>query len=196
MITILRPFTLLILLLIPFSKALIAAEYVATIAFFRAIQDTAVYARNPAKYEHLVINDRTGKHEYYIEKEPAHVIPKSAIESVTVREAQKFTATGEPFPETKPNSQSKRVRRVPKFYELTFKIRAPDGKRFSLFTKKNSHSFFETIIGKESIGLQEFDWPFEPDESGGLEFQFSLRDDDGSKLKELLSPFKDLVIWK
>jgi hypothetical protein len=51
------------------------------------------------------------------------------------------------------------------------------------------------MIGKQSIGLQEFDEPFEPDELGGIEFQVSLRDDDGSKLKELLSPFKELVIW-
>jgi hypothetical protein len=125
-----------------------------------------------------------------------HVIFKNAIESVTVSEARKFTATGEPFPETKPNSQSKAARPVPRFYDLTFKISPPEGKRFSAFTQTNNQGFFETIIGKQSIGLQEFDEQFEPDEFGGLEFQYSLRDDDGSKLKELLSPFKELGIWK
>lgn len=47
------------LLLFAFSRVLVAAEDIATIAFFRAIQDEAVYAKNPTKYERLVVNDRT-----------------------------------------------------------------------------------------------------------------------------------------
>lgn len=130
-----------------------------------------------------------------MEKHPTHVISKNAIESVTVSEMRKFTATGEPFPESSQTRYSKAARPVPRFYNLTFKIRPQEGKRFSAFTKTNNQGFFETMIGKQSIGLQEFDEPFEPDELGGIEFQVSLRDDDGSKLKELLSPFKELVIW-
>jgi hypothetical protein len=194
------PLNRLLVLLLSFAfptVRLIAAEGAATIAFYRATKDQAVYTKSPAKYEHVVVNDRTGRLEYYKERQPAHAIPKSAIESVIVKEMQVYTATGEPIPEAKSNPQSKSTRRVFRGYELIFKIKSPEGKNFSVFTEKNKQGFFETIIGKQSIGLQEFDLPFEPDESGGLEFTVYLREDAGSgKLKEMLSSFKELVILK
>jgi hypothetical protein len=178
----------MLVLLLAFPRLIMAAELLTDIAFFRAIQDKSLYAKNPARYEHLVLNDRTGSHEHYIEKQPAHIIPKTAIESVTVREAKPLTATGEPLPETK-------ARRLPKYYELTFKIKSPDGKRFSVFTDKNKQAVFETKIGTQTIGLQQFDLPFEPDESGTLEFKIYFREVNG-RLKEMLAPFQQLVIWK
>jgi hypothetical protein len=180
----------ILFLLCAIAQTTVAAEDVARIAFFRAIQDKAEYAKNPANYEQVVVNDRTGRHEYYIARQPAYVIRKSAIESITVREAKKYTATGEPFPETKSDSQGKNARRLPKFYEITFKIRSPEGKRFSVFTEKNNQGFFETMIGKQSIGLQEFDWPFEPDETGGLEFKVHMRQVDDTSSKKCYRPLK------
>ena len=191
------PYKLLIpLLLLIFPTILLAAENVAKISFFRAIQDKAVYAKNPTKYEHRVIDDRTGKQEYYIERQPAYVIPKNTIESVTAKQIEKYTATGEPFQETKPSSESKSAPRAPKSYEITFKIKPPEGKRFKVFTETNKQGFFETMIGEQSIGQQEFDEPFELDQFGGLEFKVLMVQFDDRRLKEMLSPFKELVSWK
>jgi hypothetical protein len=119
---------------------LVAAE---DIAFFPAIQDEAVYAKNPTKYERLVVNDRTGTHEYYMEKHPTHVISKNAIESVTVSEMRKFTATGESFPESKPNSHSKAARPVPRFIILLSRLGHRKVKDSVLLQKQITRAFLK-----------------------------------------------------
>lgn len=52
------------------------------------------------------------------------------------------------------------------------------------------------MIGKQSIGQQEFDEPFELDQLGSLEVKVLLLQFDDRKLKEMVSPFKELVSSK
>ena len=186
---VLRLLTLFTLLL-TFPKAPIAAENSNSVGFFRATEDKAAYAKTPTKYERLIVRDPTGKHEYFVERQPTHIIPKFAIESVTIRKTKIYTATGEALQEGVAPNYPKGL-----FLNLTFKIRSPEGQKFSVFTAKNNQDYFEMRIGKRSVGIHQFDLPFEPDEAGSLEFTIYLQEDNDAKLKEMLLPFKELVIW-
>src|SRR5262249_44915428 len=174
-----RYLTLLFLLALP--STMTAASDPDTLTFFRAIQDKDV--RNAVKYDHVVIREAAGERGYYVEHQPAYIIPANAIESIVVRTTKWL----------KPDSGSKRL---PKTFNVTFKIRPPEGQKFSAFTKKNSQEFFQSRIGNQSLSMTQFVLPFEPDDSGTLEFTFYLREDDSNKLREVLSPFKGKLIWE
>jgi hypothetical protein len=196
-------FTTVVLLLTSPTRSL-AAEESRDIAFHRIVsKDRGVTPSDSARYERRVVEEGAGKREFVIERKPAHVIPNAAIESVTIRKTKAFTASGEFLPdgadegsEIKWNSKGMSWGILPKFYDLTFKLRSPEGKLFSEFTKKNGQGEFQSMIGKISIGIHGFEYAFEPDKSGNIAFTIYLREDDESKFRQMLSPFKDRLIWK
>ena len=180
-------FTLSFLLALPSTTR--SASDPDTLTFFRAIRDKDTYGRKAVKYDHIVIKEATGEVGYYVEQQPAHTISGVAIESIVVRKTPKYY-----------NGQ-KELRRafekIPETFNVTFKIKPPEGEKFSSFTKKNSQEFFQSRIGNRSLSLIELVFPFEPDESRTLEFTFYLGEEaDSNKLHEMLSPFKGKVIWE
>ena len=205
MFIMLRLFTLHTLFLFAFLVEVIAAPDSDTITFFRAILDREIYARSPGRYDRVVINEPSGDHEYYIERQPAHLIPGAAIESIIVRKTKKYGNSREETRKaleetsrTKPNSGSKDPREFPLgfFFNVTFKIKAPEGQKFSTFTEKNRQAFFQPQIGNRSLSVSQFVLPFEPDESGTLEFTSYMQEDDPKKINQMLSPIKGKVFWE
>lgn len=196
----LRFFTILTLLfLVAPSRSLVAATDLDNISFFRAIQGRDTYAKDPAKYDRVVIKDVTAEREYYIERQPAHSIPGSAIESIIVRKTKIYGSDRKEIEDAvRETLEGKQPRDFHRgfFYSVTFKIKAPASKRFTVFTEKNKQQRFRARIGKRNVDVIEFDLPFEVDASGTLEMTFYLQEDDANKIKEMLSLIKTNVVWE
>jgi hypothetical protein len=166
-------FTTVVLLLTSPTRSL-AAEESRDIAFHRVVsKDRGVTPNDSARYERRVVDDGAGKREFVIERKPAHVIPNAAIESVTIRKTKVIVPGGErshdrdeDSSEIRSNSKGRSSRILPKFFDLTFKIRSPDGKLLSAFTEQNRKGEFESMIGKISVGIHGFEYAFEPAKSG------------------------------
>ena len=174
--------------------------------FFRATEDKGKYAKASERYERLVIKDAMGKHEYYIERRPAHVVSRYAVETVLVTKTRKYgnspeeqRALAEEVFGTKSKS-SKRNTDYPRgfTYSLTCRIASKESKRLIRFNDTNLKQSFEVKIGGRSIGVLDFELPFEPDTSHNkyVEFTIPLLEDDADRIKELLSPFSGKVIWE
>jgi len=196
---------LIILSLLVFVARFITAADLNTLAFFRAIEDKAAYAKNPTNYDLRVLNGPTGEREYYIEQKPAHVIPRDAVESVIVRQTKRYGSSDEELLKALQEaleSSTKRTTQSPGDYprgvsfNITFKIAPPEAKQFSVFTRNNKQGSFQSRIGRRSVALVQFDLPFEPDKTGHLEFTFYLQEDDTHKVSEMLSPFNGKVVWE
>lgn len=204
-----KMFRLLTLLLLPLLLAipvsLIGTTDPNTLAFFRATEDKAAYSKNPVKYDHVILREPTGKRAYYIERKPTHIIPREAVESVIVRKTKIYGSSDEETLkalqetlESMSKTTRKRQLEYPRgfSFNITFKIKPPESKKFSVFTKTNMGGFFQSRIGKRSVALVQFALPIEPDKSGSLEFTIYMQEDDADKVREMLSPFKDKVVWE
>ena len=51
-------------------------------------------------------------------------------------------------------------------------------------------------IAEYSLGVIQVYWPIEANEWESMEFTVNLREDNADKIKEILVPFKDRVIWE
>ena len=130
------------------------------------------------------MTDLTGNTAYYVERQPTYVIPSNAIETVIVRKTKKVTATGEPVHD-----------RGPITFNLTFKIKPSAGKTFSAFTQMNKQSHFAIRVNAQLVTVDQFDLPFEPNDDGTLEFKIFLEPMAEDKFREMVSPFKNIVVW-
>ena len=171
-----------------------------SIAFFRAINDKSRYVKDQGRYRRITVKELSGDHQYYVERKPAHVIPASAVESVIVRKSKKYGSSREETAEAvRETSGGKAPQTFPRgfFYNVSFKIKAPEGQKFSVFTDRNKLDLFEPRIGRRTLSLLQFDLPFEPDDNGSLEFTVYLQEEDLKKLEtEMLTPFKGKIKWE
>jgi hypothetical protein len=182
----------------------ILASDVDGLAFFRATKDNSGYKKSPTRYERILITDRAAKHEYYVERHPAHVVSTYAIQAVVVGKTKKYGNSPEELREfakevSGENAKSDESRiDYPKgfTYNLTFRLAEQESKRFIKFNDANLNKSFEVRIGGRSRGVVEPAYPYEPDESKHAEFTIITDEDDASKIKELLSPFEGKVIWQ
>jgi hypothetical protein len=181
-----------------------AADEPNALTFYRAIDDkAAANLKNLSQYNHVVISLGGVEFKYYVERRPAHVMPRTALNSVKVVKSPKYgnpkEVTGE-RQKSNPNSSSKA--NIPKpvpqdfFYSLVFTVKPTEAKRFTAFVNKNKDGSFQVKIGEHSLGVTQFYWPVEINELGGLEFAMMLREDNIENIKKILVPFQDKVIWE
>jgi hypothetical protein len=174
------------------------------LAFFRATKGMAEYEKNPAKFDRVSISDWTGKHEYYVERRPTHVVSMHAIEAVVVGKTKKYGNSPEELRElakevfgANAKSGESRIDYPKGFtYNLTFRLAEQEGKRFIRFNDANLNKSFELKIGGRSRGVIDLVYPYEPGESKQTEFTLHIEEDDASKIEALLSPFEGKVIWE
>jgi len=187
-------------LLFGMSENVIAADDLNTLTFYRAIEDKgAANIKNPANYDRVVIRISNVDFRYYVERQPAYVVPRTAIESVKVIKSQKYgypKRLDEDTQGAKPDSNVPQRFSKDFVYSLTFKLSPSEAKRFGEFSNKNKDGSFQLKIAEYSLGVTQFYWPIEANEWESMEFTAMLREDNADKIKEVLAPFKDRVIWE
>jgi len=188
------------LLLFGMSENVIAADDLNTLTFYRAIEDKgAANIKNPASYDRVVIRISNVDFRYYVERQPAYVVPRTTIESVKVSKSKKY---GYPKRLDEDTQGAKSGSNVPQrfskdfVYSLTFKLSPSEAKRFGEFSNKNKDGSFQLKIAEYSLGVIQVYWPIEANEWESMEFTVNLREDNANKIKEILVPFKDRVIWE
>jgi len=186
---------LLVSLLLLCIPSFIIANYESnTLTFFRAIEEKdAAASKNPSTYNRLSIkiSNVRFKH-YYVEQNPAHVVPRAAIEIVKVVKSEPEV---DDSTQGKQTSSEQRFKKLP-FYSINFRILSGAAKRFIAFVNKNKKSNFQIKVGDQSLGVVQFDWPFEIDKSGKLEFTIIPLENNLNAIKKILAPFENKVVWE
>ena len=198
-----------LIVLIPIAIGLVAAtrSEVITLDYFQVV-DKATYAKSPEKYERVVYRDSGREEEVYVERRPAHQIPATGIESVVVRKEKKYGRSPEErealqkFLKESLNPKSGKEKRVPEtypsgfFYSITFKLKPSAWKKEILFNNKNVGRSFQMKMGGRDLGISPLGAPIEEDSKDEMEFTLYTVDDDTNRVKEMLSPIKNKVIWE
>jgi hypothetical protein len=197
-------------ILILIAIGLVAAAQrseVITLKYFRVV-DKATYAKFPGKYERVVYRDSGREEEVYVERQPAHQIPATGIDSVIVRKEKKYGLSPEEKEawqksikeslETKSRPKKREQETYPSgfFYSISFKFTRSAWQKKVLFNNKNVGNSFRMKLGGRDLGVALFGAPIEEDSQHDMEFTLYTMDNDANQIKEMLSPIKDKVIWE
>lgn len=169
-----------------------------TLTLFRAIEEkNAAVIKDPSNYNRLSIKVSNVEVKYYVERNPAHIVPRAAIEVIKVvkstlevdNDATQDTRAG-----SDPNVSQRFVEKP--FYSINFTIIPVEAKRFVAFINKNKEGRFQVKVGEQSLGVTQFYWPAEIKESGKLEFTIIPREDDLNQIRKILAPIQDKIVWE
>src|SRR5262245_31536446 len=167
------------------------------LSYFRAIEEkNSAVIKNPSSYNRLRIKISNREYNYYVEQNPAHVVPTTAIEVIKVVKSWPEVSDGTQGTQTtsKPNVSKRLGKKV--FYSVNFTIMPVEAKRFVAFVNKNKEESFQVKVGDQSLGVTQFYWPDEINKSGKLEFTMMLIEDNPNEIKKLLARVSDKVVWQ
>jgi len=164
----------------------IAAE----LLFFRVIQDSALANRQPERYEKLTQQVASGQRDLYIERIPYFRLDRVGLKAVLVekepvirdaRDAELHLALRKVRPEPAERS-----------YVVTFFVERNAVMKLRDLGNQNSGQFVDLRVDDKRLVTARFVGQFG---AGGV-YSVPVGDHDTDRLRTVLAPLKDLVIWK
>jgi len=164
----------------------IAAE----LLFFRVIQDSALANRQPERYEKLTQQVASGQRDLYIEKSPYLRIDRVSLKAVVVekdpvirdsRDAELYLALRKVRPEPAERS-----------HVVTFFVERNAAMKLRDLGNQSSDQFVDLRVDDKRLVTAKVVGQFG---AGGV-YSVPVGDHDTDRLRTVLAPLKDIVIWK
>jgi hypothetical protein len=166
-----------------------AAYSSAGLDFFRVVEDKKMHDMQPQNFEPLVLTDKAGSYETYVERTPSFSINGTEIKSVTIEKAKVYQKD-EKYGFREKHHATKDFRSaVP--YEATFSLSEKAGKRFAEFAEKHAKELVDARLGKHRLATAQFIGPFK-----SYQFTVLLEETSQDRLREIFSLLKNKIVWK
>jgi hypothetical protein len=164
----------------------VGADTVAEWRVFRAIEDRRTYEAQPDNYERLP--GPAGGKDVYVEKKPALVIPAKEIRAVLVDRQPSIHDVEDAVAYLRNREESEKVRGQ---YVVTVYLTQRGAGSLNAFLNKHSGQLIIHRVGNQTLSMGRLVGPF-----SAPEMTLIMAERDPDKLKPVLAPIADKVIWK
>ena len=164
----------------------------ADLLFHRVVQDPQGVQSRAGAYEKLVRDTTNGRLELYVEKTPTVRIPRSELLLVVVEKGPLIRNVEDAEAYLAMRRAQPGPQRPDPTYWVTFFANPKAAAKIRDFANQNTGRFVDLRIDDRRLGTNRLVGQF----GGGQEYGVATGDENLTRLKTVLEPVGDIVIWK